>query len=99
MKIRVSVSSLSKVQLHHPWQESIFVICKNSYTLFAHSFLCSDFTPRALKKFTFCVITALHWILPLPGTGVAGLDNVLLSRSSDLMYLLYRYISNTTSNK
>ena len=28
MKIRVSVSSLSKVQLRHPWQESIFVICK-----------------------------------------------------------------------
>ena len=27
MKIRVSVSSLSKVQLRHPWQESIFVIC------------------------------------------------------------------------
>ena len=27
------------------------------------------------------------------GTGVAGLDNVL-SRSSDLMDLLYRYISN-----
>ena len=26
------------------------------------------------------------------GTGVAGLDNVLLSRSSDLMDLLYRYI-------
>ena len=25
MKIRVSVSSLSKVQLRHPWQESIFV--------------------------------------------------------------------------
>ena len=40
-----------------------------------------------------CVITALHWILP------AGLDNVLLSRSSDLMDLLYRYISNTTSNQ
>ena len=26
MKIRVSVLSLSKVQLRHPWQESIFVI-------------------------------------------------------------------------
>ena len=57
MKIRVSVSSLSKVQLRHPWQESIFVICKNAYTLFAHPVLCSDFTPRVLKKFTFCVIT------------------------------------------
>ena len=67
MKIRVSVSSLSKVQLRHPWQESVFVICKNAYTLFAHPVLCSDFTPRALKKFTVCVITALHWILPLPG--------------------------------
>ena len=67
MKIRVSVSSLSKVQLRHPWQESIFVICKNVYTLFAHPVLCSDFTPRALKKFTFCVNTALHWILPLTG--------------------------------
>ena len=60
MKIRASVSTLSKVQLRHPWQENV-------YTLFAHSVLCSDFTPRALKKFTFCVITALHWILPLPG--------------------------------
>ena len=67
MKIRVSVSSLSKVQLRHPWQESILDICKNAYTLFAHPVLCSDFTPRALKKFTFCVITALHWILLLPG--------------------------------
>ena len=86
MKIRVSVSSLFKVQLRHPWQESIFVICKNSYTLFAHSVLCTDFTPRALKKFTFSVITLL-WM----GTGVAGLDNVLLSRSSDLM--------DTTSNQ
>ena len=66
MKIRVSVSSLSKVQLSHPWQVSIFVICKNAYTLFAHPVLCSDLTPRALKKFTFCVITALLWILPLP---------------------------------
>ena len=94
MKIRVSVSSLSKVQLRHPWQESIFVICKNAYTLFAHPVLCS-----ALKKFTFCVITALHWICHSRGTGVARLDNVLLSRSSDLMDLLYRYISNTTSNQ
>ena len=67
MKIRVSVSSLSKVQLRHPWQESIFVIFKNEYTLFVHPVLCSDFTPRALKKFTFCVITALQWILALPG--------------------------------
>ena len=67
MKIRVSVSSLSKVQLRHPWQESIFVICKNTYTLFAHPVLCSDFTPRALQKFTFCVITALHWIFATPG--------------------------------
>ena len=33
------------------------------------------------------------------GTGVTGLDNVLLSRSSDLMELIYRYISNTTSNQ
>ena len=32
--------------------------CKNAYTLFAHPVLCSDFTPRVLKKFTFCVITA-----------------------------------------
>ena len=60
MKIRVSVPSLSKVQLRHPWQESIFVICKNAYTLFAHPVLCSDFTLRALKKFTFCIVTALH---------------------------------------
>ena len=42
IKIRVSVSSLSKVQLHHPWQESIFVICKNAYTLFAHPVQCSE---------------------------------------------------------
>ena len=67
MRIRVSVSSLSTVQLRHPWQKSIFVICKNAYALFAHPVLCSDFTPRALKKFTFCLITALHWILPHPG--------------------------------
>ena len=52
MKIRVSVSSLSKVQLRHPWQESIFVICKNAYMLFAHPVQCSDFTPGGLKKFT-----------------------------------------------
>ena len=99
MKIRVSMSSLSKVQLRHPWQESIFVICKHAYTLFAHRVLCSDFTPRALKKFIFCVITALHCFCHSRGTGVAGLDNVLLSCSSDLMDLLYRYISNTTSNQ
>ena len=90
MKICVSVSSLSKVQLRHPWQESIFVICKNAYTLFAHPVLCSDFTPRALLYIGFCHSR---------GTGVAGLNNVLLSRSADLMDLLYRYISNTTSNQ
>ena len=99
MKIRVSVSSLSKVQLRHPWQESIFVICKNLYTLFAHPVLCSDFTPRALNKFTFCVITAYIVFCHSRGFGVAGLDTVLLSRSSDLMDLLYRYISNTASNQ
>ena len=60
MKIRVFVSSLSKVQLRHPWQESVFVICKNAYTLYINLVLCSDFTPKALKKFTFCVTTALH---------------------------------------
>ena len=100
MKIRVSVSSLSKVQLRHPWQESIIVNCKNAYTLLAHPVLCSDFTPRALKKFTFCVLLLLYiGFCHSRGTGVAGLDNVLLSRSSDLMDLLYRYISNTTSNQ
>ena len=67
MEIRVSVFPLSKVKLRHPWQESIFVISKNAYTLFAHPVLCSDFTPRAFKKFTVCVITALHRILPVPG--------------------------------
>ena len=49
----------------------------------------------------------LHFVLILlnigfchsRGTGVAGLVNVLLSRSSDLIDLLYRYISNTTPNQ
>ena len=101
MKNRVSVSSLSKVQLHvrHPWQESIFVICKNATTLFAHPVLCSDFTPRALKKFTFVLLLLYIGFCQSRGTGITGLDNVLLSRSSDLMDLLYRYISNTTSNQ
>ena len=53
MKIRVSVSSSSKVQLRQPWQESSFVICKNAYTLFAHPVLCSDFIPRALRNSHF----------------------------------------------
>ena len=43
----------------------------------------------------------LHFVLLLlsRGTGVAGLNNVRLSRSSVLMDLLYRYISNTTSDQ
>ena len=99
MKIRVSVYSLSKVQLSHLWQESIFVICKNAYTLFAHPVLCSDFTPRALRNSHFVLLLLYIGFCHSRGTGVAGLDNVLLSRSSDLMDLLYRYISNTTSNQ
>ena len=90
-EIRVSVSSLSKVQIRHPWQESIFVICKNAYTLFAHPVLCSDSH--------FVLLLLYIGFCHSRRTGVTGLDNALLSRSSDLMALLYRYISNTASNQ
>ena len=62
MKIRVFVSSLTSSLARKHFRVK-------THARFAHSVLCSDFTPRALKKFTFCVITALHWILRLPGNG------------------------------
>ena len=98
MKIRVSVPSSSKVQLRQPWQESSFVICKNAYMLFAHPVLCSDFIPRALRNSHSVQLLLNIGFCHSQETGVAGLVNVILSRASNLMDLLYMYISNTTSN-
>ena len=100
MKIRESVSSLSEVQLRHPWQESIFVISKKAYNGCLHIVFYVRISHRGPTRNSHFVLLLLYIVIcHSRGTGVAGLDNVLLSRSSDLMDLFYRYISNTTSNQ
>ena len=96
MKIRVSVSSLSKVQLRHPWQESIFVICKTHTRCLQILFYVRISHRGPSRNSHFLLLLLYIGFCHSRGT---GLDNVLLSRSSDLMDLLFRYISNTTSNQ
>ena len=93
MKIRVSVSSLSKVQLRHPWQESVSLSVKTQ-TSCLHMFYVRISHRGPSRNSHFVLLLLYIGFCHSRGTGVAGLDNVL-SRSSDLMVLLYRYISNT----
>ena len=90
MKIRVSVFSLSKVQLRHPWQESIFDICKNAYTCLHILFFVRISHRRPSSNSHFVLLLLYIGFCHSRGTGVAGLNNVLLSRSADLMDLLRR---------
>ena len=90
MKIRVSVSSLSKVQLRHPWQESVSLSVK-THTSCLHILFYVRISHRGPSRNSHFVLLLLYIrFCHSRGTGVAGLDNVL-SRSSDLMVLLYRY--------
>ena len=97
MKIRVSVSSLSKVQLCHPGKKAFSV---KMHTRSLHILFYVRISHRGPSRNSHFVLLLLYiGFCHSQGTGVAGLDNVLLSRSSDLMDLLYRYISHTTPNQ
>ena len=98
IKIRVPVSSLSKVQLRHLGKKA-FSLSVKTHTRCWHILFYVRISHRRPSRNSHFVLLLLYiGFCHSRGTGVAGLDNVL-SRSSDLMDLLYRHISNTTSNQ
>ena len=77
-----------------------FSLSVKTHTRCLHILFCVRISHRVPSRNSQFVLLLLYiGFCQSRGTGVAGLDDVLLSRSSDLMDLLYRYISNTTSNQ
>ena len=76
MKIRVSVSSLSKVQLRYPWQESVFVQKRIVIRCLHTPFYVRISHRRPSRNSHFVLLLLYIGFFHARETGVAGLDNM-----------------------